>query len=147
MAFAILGRTGQQGTALERWMAQTSHHQLLGQNRFGHQYDPHNSNADPHNAPGHWLRRHNTPLTQNNKQIYDLEARKVITKATYDKDRGVVAIIAEKHLVEILRNYWHDAWKTVHKEHPRYPTYGKFPYATTFAAARLDDQMQDQMEE
>ena len=81
------------------------------------------------------------------KQIYDLEARKVITKATYDKDRGVVAIIAEKHLVEILRNYWHDAWKTVHKEHPRYPTYGKFPYATTFAAARLDDQMQDQMEE
>ena len=73
------------------------------------------------------------------KQINDLEARKVITKATYDKDRGVVAIIAEKHLVEIHREHWHDAWKTAHKEHPRYPTYGKYLYAVTFAAARLDD--------
>eukprot|EP00438_Fugacium_kawagutii_P003735 Skav234639 [mRNA] locus=scaffold1609:160726:161991:+ [translate_table: standard] len=81
------------------------------------------------------------------KQIYDLEARKVITKATYDKDRGVVAIIAEKHLVEILRNFWHEAWKTAHKEHPRYPNYGRYPYAVTFAAARLDDKAQDQMEE
>eukprot|EP00438_Fugacium_kawagutii_P017625 Skav201067 [mRNA] locus=scaffold2848:277813:278484:- [translate_table: standard] len=81
------------------------------------------------------------------KQIYDLQARKVITKATYDKDRGVVAIIAEKHLVEILRNFWHEAWKTAHKEHPRYPNYGRYPYAVTFAAARLDDKAQDQMEE
>ena len=81
------------------------------------------------------------------KQIYDLEARKVITKATYDKDQGVVAIIAEKHLVEILKNFWHDAWRTAHKEHPRYSTYGKYPYAVTFAAARLNENTTDQMEE
>ena len=81
------------------------------------------------------------------KQIYDLEAHKVITKATYDKDQGVVAIIAEKHLVDLIRNFWHDAWRTVHKEHPRYPTCSKYPYAVTFAAARLEENKEDQMEE
>lgn len=81
------------------------------------------------------------------KQIYDLEAHKVITKATYDKDQGVVAIIAEKRLVDLIRNFWHDAWGTVHKEHPRYPTYSKYPYAVTFAAARLEENKEDQMEE
>ena len=81
------------------------------------------------------------------KQIYDLEAHKVITKATYDKDQGVVAIIAEKHLADLIRNFWHDAWRTVHKEHPRYPTYSKYPYAVTFAAARLEENKEDQMDE
>lgn len=71
----------------------------------------------------------------------------MITKATYDKDLGVVAIVAGQHLVEILRSFWHDAWRTAREEHSRYPTYSKYPYAVTFAAARLDEKSPDQMEE
>eukprot|EP00438_Fugacium_kawagutii_P030925 Skav202927 [mRNA] locus=scaffold1565:320662:321756:- [translate_table: standard] len=70
------------------------------------------------------------------KQLYDLHAKKVIAKATYDKDRGVLAIIAQGDLVNNLRNYWHE----VHKDHPRYPSYNRYPYAVTFAAARLEDE-------
>ena len=65
------------------------------------------------------------------KQIFDLQAKKVITKVTYDKDRRVLAYT--------LRNYWHEAWKIAHKDHPRYPSYNRYPYAVTFAAARLED--------
>ena len=74
------------------------------------------------------------------KQLYDLQAKKVIAKVTYDKDRGVLALIAQGEFIDTLRNYWHEAWKEVHKDHPRYPSYNRYPYAVTFAAARLEDE-------
>lgn len=80
------------------------------------------------------------------KQLFDLNAKQVIAKATYDKDRGVIAIVAEERHVEILKNHWRDGWKTAHKDHPRYPAYSKFPYAITFAAARLEEEKEDREE-
>eukprot|EP00438_Fugacium_kawagutii_P002385 Skav201014 [mRNA] locus=scaffold991:374645:375745:- [translate_table: standard] len=80
------------------------------------------------------------------KHLFDLNARKVIAKATYDKDRGVIAIVAEERHVETLTSHWRDGWRTAHKDHPRYPTYSKFPYAITFAAARLDEEKEDREE-
>ncbi|CAK9068070.1 Protein NLRC3, partial [Durusdinium trenchii] len=61
------------------------------------------------------------------KQLYDLQAKKVIAKVTYDKDRGVLALIAQGELMDTLRNYWHETWKEVHKDHPRYPSYNRYP--------------------
>lgn len=80
------------------------------------------------------------------KQLFDLNARQVIAKATYDKDRGVVAIVAEERHVETLTSHWRDGWKATHKDHPRYPSYSKFPYAITFAAARLEEEKEDREE-
>ena len=74
------------------------------------------------------------------KQIFDLNTRKVVAKVTYDKDRGVLAIIVHGNLIQTLESTWHEAWKVVHKDHPRYHTYNRFPYAVTFAEARLEDE-------
>ena len=65
------------------------------------------------------------------KQIFDLDSRKVVAKVTYDKDRGVLAIIVQGKLIELLETTWHEAWKTTHKDHPRYYTYNRFPYAVS----------------
>ena len=40
--------------------------------------------------------------------------------------------------------YWHDGWKAAHKDHPRYPTYNRYPYAMEFAAARLDERPEEE---
>ena len=78
------------------------------------------------------------------KQIYDLDNKKVIAKATYVKDRGVLALVVHnKSVIQILEKTWHEAWRTVHKDHPRYPTYNRYPYAVTFAEARLDEDAND----
>lgn len=58
----------------------------------------------------------------------------------------MIAIVAEERHVEILKNHWRDGWKTAHKDHPRYPAYSKFPYAITFAAARLEEEKEDREE-
>lgn len=81
------------------------------------------------------------------KQIYDLQARKVIAKATYDKDKGILALITQGDLTDMLRNYWHEAWREAHKDHPRYPSYNRYPYPVTFAAARLEDEKPGATEE
>ena len=77
------------------------------------------------------------------KQIYDLENKKVVAKVTYEKDRGVLALIVQKNLIQILEKSWHEAWKTAHKDHPRYYSYNRYPYAVMFAEARLDDDMHE----
>ena len=78
------------------------------------------------------------------KQIYDLDNKKVIAKATYVKDRGVLALVVHnRSVIQILEKTWHEAWRTVHKDHPRYPTYNRYPYAVTFAEARLDEDAND----
>ena len=77
------------------------------------------------------------------KQIYDLENKMVVAKVTYDKDRGVLALLVQKNLIQILEKVWHEAWKTVHKDHPRYTSYNSYPYAVTFVEARLEDERQD----
>jgi hypothetical protein len=69
----------------------------------------------------------------------------VIAKVTCDKDRGVLALIAQEGLIDTPRNYWHEAWKIANKEHPRYPSYIRYPYA--FAAARLEDEKPGPAEE
>lgn len=81
------------------------------------------------------------------KQPYDLQEKKLIAKVTYDKDRGVLALIARGDLVDTLRNYWHEAWKEVHKDHPRYPSDNRYPHAMTFAAAGLEDEKPSTAEE
>lgn len=81
------------------------------------------------------------------KQIFDLQAQKVIAKVTCDKDRGVLALIAQEGLIDTPRNYWHEAWKIAHKEHPHYPSCNRYPYAVTFAAARLEDEKPGPAEE
>ena len=76
-----------------------------------------------------------------------MQAKKVIAKVVYDKDRGVLALIARGDLIDIIRTHWHEAWKEAHKDHPRYPSYNRYPYAMTFAAARLEEEKPATMEE
>jgi hypothetical protein len=54
-------------------------------------------------------------------------------------------LIAQEDLIDTLRSYWHEAWKIANKEHPRYPSYIRYPYA--FAAARLEDEKPGPAEE
>ena len=78
------------------------------------------------------------------KQIFDLDSKKVVAKITYDKDRGVLTLVVPKNVIPILEKSWHEAWKVVHKDHPRYTSYNRYPYAVSFAQARLDDETQEQ---
>ena len=73
------------------------------------------------------------------KHIFNLKDKKVIAKAIYDRDRGTVTIITQKDLIEIIKDNWHDSWKEAQKDHPRFANYYRYPYAVTFAAARLDE--------
>ena len=71
------------------------------------------------------------------KQIYDLQARKVIAKATYDKDKGILALITQGDLTDMLRNYWHEAWREAHKDHPRYPSYNRIPIPSDICRSKV----------
>ena len=74
------------------------------------------------------------------KQIFNLKDKKVIVKATYDRDRGTVTVVTQKDLVGIIKDNWHNGWKDAQKDHPRFASYYRYPYAVTFAAARLDEE-------
>eukprot|EP00438_Fugacium_kawagutii_P028913 Skav225417 [mRNA] locus=scaffold2656:808561:809661:- [translate_table: standard] len=78
------------------------------------------------------------------KQIFDVEAKKVLAKVTYNKDKGVLAMIVQKEYIEVITENWHEAWRIVHKDHPRYPSYNRYPYAITFAAARTEDELKEE---
>lgn len=80
------------------------------------------------------------------KQLFDTENKKVLAKVTYDKDKGVLALIVQKEYLDVLTANWHEAWRIVHKDHPRYTSYNKYPYAVTFAAAREDELAEDKTE-
>ena len=77
------------------------------------------------------------------KQLYDVEAKKVLAKVTYDKDKGVLTMIVQPELLDTITTQWHEAWRIAHKDHPRYPSYNRYPYAITFAAARSEEELRD----
>lgn len=81
------------------------------------------------------------------KQIFDTEAKKVLAKLTYDKEKGVLALIVQKEFLNTLTTNWHEAWRIVHKDHPRYKSYNRYPYAVTFAAARTEEELTEDKEE
>ena len=74
-----------------------------------------------------------------NKQIFDLNTKSAVAKATYDKDQGVLAIVLQKSFVEVVRTNWHEAWRVAHRDHPRFNDYSRFPYVCTFAGARTEE--------
>ena len=82
-----------------------------------------------------------------NKQIFDTEAKKVLAKLTCDKEKRVLAPIVQKDYLDTLTTSWHEAWKIVHKDHPHYKTYNRYPYAVTFAAARTEDELTEEKTE
>ena len=53
--------------------------------------------------------------------------------ATYDKDGGVLGLVAEKHLTEIIRNYRYA--RTALEHHPRCPSCSKYP---SVAASKVE---------
>ena len=80
------------------------------------------------------------------KQFFDTENKKGLAKITYDKDKGVLAMIVQKEYLDVIAANWHEAWRLVHKDHPRYTSYNRYPYAVTFAAARDDELAEDKAE-
>ena len=77
------------------------------------------------------------------KQIYNYKAKQVVAKTTYDRDQGIAAVVLQKGLMDIVKSNWHEGWKEAHKEHPRYPNYLRYPYAVSFAEARLDEEREE----
>ena len=77
------------------------------------------------------------------KQIYNFRAKQVVAKTTYDRDQGIAAIVLEKGLMDIVKEKWHEGWKEAHKDHPRFSNYIRYPYAISFAEARLEDERQE----
>ena len=77
------------------------------------------------------------------KQIFDLNTKSAVAKATYDKDQGVPAIVLQKSFVEVVRTNWHEAWRVAHRDHPRFSDYSRFPYVCTFAGARTEEGTND----
>ena len=42
------------------------------------------------------------------KQIYNFKEKKVVAKTTYDRDRGIAAIVLQKGLMDIAKANWHE---------------------------------------
>ena len=76
-------------------------------------------------------------------QIYNLRAKQVVAKTTYDRDQGTAAIELEKGLMDIVKENWHEGWKEIPKDHLRFANYIRYPYAISFAEARLEDERQE----
>ena len=83
---------------------------------------------------------HTDPPTS---KIYNFKEKKVVAKTTYDRDRGIAAIVLQKGLMDIAKANWHEGWKEAHRDHSRYAKYSLYPYAISIAEARLEEEREE----
>ena len=79
-------------------------------------------------------------LRATDKQIFNVTSKQVVGTIIWDRTEGILDVLLEKGLRTLVDQGFEEDWQEVHRDHPQYNSYQKYPHRIAFADLK-DDQV------